>query len=119
MAGESKASQVDHSDFPDPKGMQNWLEREVADIQRASELRIKDAKNFVDAYARGEISSDEAAQRSSEYADRWGDAIPGVMSSRGLSDEEILTRLNEARAKQGVLGKHILKRRSGTPETQL
>jgi hypothetical protein len=117
MAEESKASQGDHSDFPDPKGMQKWLDLEIDDIQRAAELRIKDAKSFVDAYAKGEISRDEAAQRSFEYANRWGEGLPGVPRTQGLSDEEIMRRLNEARVAEGLLDKYVLQRRKGgTPE---
>jgi hypothetical protein len=86
------------SDFPDPAGMQRWLEREIVDIKRAAELRIKDATEFVTAYSKGEISRDEAADRSFAYAERWGDAIPGVARSQDLSDEEILARIDAARS---------------------
>jgi hypothetical protein len=117
MAEEKSAGQGE-SDFPDPKGMQGWLEREIADIHKASELRIKEATRFVNEYARGEISADEAAKRSFEYANRWGDAIPGVPRTQGLTDDEILARLNETRVKEGLLDKHVLSRRKGgAPET--
>jgi hypothetical protein len=77
--------------------MQRWLEREIADITRAAELRIKDATRFVNAYARGEITSEKAAERGYQYSNRWGDALPGVPRSTGLSDEEILQTIDEAR----------------------
>ncbi len=115
---EEKSTGQEGSDFPDPKGLQRWLEREITDIQKAAELRIRDAANFVNEYARGEISKDDAERRSFEYAQRWGDAIPGVMSTTGLSDGEILARLNETRVKEGLLDKHVLSRRKGgAPET--
>jgi hypothetical protein len=94
---ESKTTGSGDSDFPDPKGMQGWLEREIADITRAAELRIKDASRFVNAYARGEITSEEAAKRGYEYSNRWGDALPGVPRSQGLSDQDILQTIDEAR----------------------
>ena len=114
MAEDKNAGQ---GEFPDPKGMQNWLEHEITTIQKAAELRIREATRFVNEYARGDISKDEAERRCTEYADRWGDALPGVMGTKGLSDEEILRRLNEARVDEGLLGKHVLSRRKGVPET--
>lgn len=115
MVEEKKTGQVDHSDFPDPKGMQGWLENEIADIHKASELRIKEATRFVNEYARGEISRDEAAERSYEYVTRWGDTwLPGVMSSKGMNDEEILRRMNEYRVKEDLLDKQAWEaRKSG------
>jgi len=105
-------------EFPDPKGMQGWLEGEIERIQKASELRIKEATRFVNEYGRGEISADQAAERSFEYANRWGDALPGIGGTRGVSDEEILRKLDEAQVMQGAVDKHVLsRRRGGTPET--
>lgn len=108
----------DHSsDFPSPKGMQGWLEREIGDIQKAAELRIREATRFVNEYARGEITQREAEQRSTAYADRWGEVIPGVTRTQGLSDEEIITRLDAARANEGFVDRNVLGRKRGTPET--
>ena len=90
----------DDSDFPSPQEMTGWLQREIADIKKASELRIKDAQAFVSAYSKGEISAQEAEERSHQYSRRWGDALPGTLRSEGLSDEEILRRIDETRKKQ-------------------
>lgn len=90
----------DDLSFPSPKEMEGWLQRETADIRKASELRTKDAEAFVSAYSKGEISAQEAEERSFQYSKRWGDVLPGVMRSEGLSDEEILRRLDETRKKQ-------------------
>ena len=108
-----KGEQAEDWSLPDPKEMQGWLEREIADIQKASELRIREATRFVNEYARGEISKEQAEKRSYEYSQRWGDVIPGVMRTQGLTDDEILQGLNEARVEQGLLGKHVLSRRTG------
>lgn len=96
--------------------MQGWLEREIADSAKAMELRIKDASRFLSAYARGEISKDDAAERHDEYSCRWGEALPGVARSHGLTDEQILNRIDETRVKQGLLDKHVLSRRKRSPE---
>jgi hypothetical protein len=115
MVEEKQAGQ---EDFPDPKGMQRWLEGEIARVQKASELRLGEATKFVNEYARGEISANEAAERNFQYANRWGDALPGIAGTHGVSDEEILRKLDEARAVQGAVDKHVIgRRRGGTPET--
>ena len=90
--------------FPSPSEMEEWLQRETADIRKAAELRTKDAEAFVNAYSKGEISAQEAEQRSYQYSKRWGDALPGVLRSEGLSDEDILRRLDETRKKQSSRG---------------
>jgi len=108
-----KGDEAEDWSFPDPKDMQGWLEREIADIHKASELRIREATRFVNEYARGETSKDQAEKRHHEYSQRWGDVIPGVMRTEGMSDEEILRGLNQARVEQGLLGKHVLSRRTG------
>jgi hypothetical protein len=97
LMSQPKASGSSEPDFPSPQGMQGWLEREIADVTRAAELRIKDATRFVNAYARGEISADQAAERSYQYQNRWGDALPGVPRSAGLTDQQILERIDETR----------------------
>jgi hypothetical protein len=96
MSGK-KSGSSEEADFLSPKAMQGWLEREIADIARAAELRIKDATRFVNAYARGELSADEAAEQSFKYADRWGEALPGILRSGRLNDDEILKRIDETR----------------------
>lgn len=92
-----KGEETEDWSFPDPKGMQGWLKREIADIHKASELRIREARQFVNEYSRGEISKEQAEKRHHEYSQRWGDVIPGVMRTQGMSDEEILARLDETR----------------------
>ncbi len=82
--------------------MQGWLEREIADIMKATELRIKDAARLVGKYASGEISRDEAADLSFQYTNRWGDALPGVFRSQGMSDEAILAKMDEAQGSDFV-----------------
>ena len=87
------------SDFPSPSEMEGWLQREVVDVKRAAELRIKDATAFVAAYSKGCISKEEAEERSYEYSRRWGEPIFGILRAEGLTDEQILKQLDEARNK--------------------
>lgn len=99
------------SGFPSPEGLQRWLEREIADIQKAAELRTKEAMRLVNAYVRGELSPDQAAQHCCEYDCRWGDALPGGFRSQGMTDDEILATVDKTRVKQGLLDKHVVERR--------
>jgi hypothetical protein len=90
----------EESDFPSAQEMEGWLQREIADVKRAAELRIKDATAVVTAYSKGDISQQEAEEQSHQYSRRWGDALFGVFRSEGLNDDEILRRIDEARTKQ-------------------
>jgi hypothetical protein len=78
--------------------MKGWLDREITDIQKAAELRIREATGFVTAYALGEITAEDAARLSNKYDERWEAPLPGVFRSRGLSDDEILAKIDEARS---------------------
>jgi len=82
------------------EGIRGWLERERADIAKAAELRVAEAVSFVDAFASGKIRQDDLENRMRAYSRRWGEALPGVGRSRGLSDEEILRRIDATRAWQ-------------------
>ena len=113
---QGKGEEQEDWSFPDPKGMQGWLEREIADIHKAAELRIKDATRFVNDYARGEITADEAAERNYAYSQRWGDVLPGVMRTGSMTDEEILKALDETRVKQGLITKRVAGGKKGGPD---
>jgi hypothetical protein len=110
MAGNDVSGQ-EGSDYSSPKEMLGWLEREIADASKATELRIKEAARFVTAYALGEISAEEAAECAYRYDCRWGEALPGVFRSRGMTDEEILGKIDETRVKQGLMEKPFSGRR--------
>lgn len=99
---DGRTAEQDDWSYPSPKEMSEWLEREIADIVRASELRIRDAETFVTAYGRGDISSEETEKRGYEYSQRWGDALPGRFRSKGMSDEEILAEIDRVRATKFV-----------------
>ena len=88
---------TEYTDFPPPKEMKEWLEREIREITKAAELRIKNATSFIDGYATGKLSGQEAAEELFRYSRRWGDALPGVARSDGLDDTEILARIDRHR----------------------
>ncbi len=81
-----------------PAELRQWLEREVRDVMKAAELRMKDASDFVTAYAVGEISDKEAAERMARYNNRWRESILGVTVEEGMSNEEILRLRDQAAA---------------------
>lgn len=95
----SQTSDKEESDFPSPKEMEGWLQREIADVKKAADLRINDATAFVAAYLQGNISKEQAEERSYQYSRRWGEPIFGVFRSEGLSDDQILKQIDEARSK--------------------
>jgi len=95
----------DEGDEDDPyaltaEGMRGWLEREKADIAKAADLRVTEATRFVDEFASGKITQDTLENRMYAYSTRWGEPLPGVSRSHGLTDEEILKRIDAARARQ-------------------
>jgi hypothetical protein len=79
--------------------VRQWLQREVGHVMKEAELRVKDATDFVTAYATGKISAKEAAERMSRYDGRWGEAsLIVAMPHEGMTNEEILRRLDLDRA---------------------
>ena len=93
-------------DILTPQDMRDWLQQELRDLTKALELRVKDATDFVTAYAVGEITAEAAMSRLDEYQSRWFEPIPGVKSDNGMPDTEILRknateRLNPARLRKG------------------
>lgn len=100
------------------EGMRGWLKREIADIVKAKELRAGEATHFVEAYAEGRISTDEMLTQAEEYSRRWGEALPGVRRSEGMTDEQILARINETRLLQGELQPGEFRERGNKPNTR-
>jgi hypothetical protein len=104
MPGEAPP---DFKDPLSPEEMQGWLKEEIRDSSKAHELRIKEATDFVSAYASGTISAEEAAERLLRYDRRWGEALYGATASPGLSDKAILSAID--RARETALGRHTLR----------
>jgi hypothetical protein len=75
--------------------MVQWLQQELRDVSRAGELRTQEATAFVTDFALGRISEEEMVQRKSIYTARWGDeTIPGVSTEDGMTNGEIMRRLD-------------------------
>jgi hypothetical protein len=71
-----------------------WLRQEVLDITKAAQLRIQDATDYVTAYALGQLTPEQAAERHRQYVRRWTDAIPGVYASETMTDQELIRRID-------------------------
>jgi hypothetical protein len=78
-----------------PREMSDWLSQELADVNKARDLRVKQATELVEGYHRGELSPEQATQALLAYDLRWGDALFGVHASSGMSDSEILKAIDE------------------------
>lgn len=87
-------------DYPSPDDLLDWLRLEVMNVAKAAELRVNEATDIVTAYAKGKIKPQEATRRWHSYSHRWGDAIPGVFSSEGKTDKEILREMDETRREE-------------------
>jgi len=86
-------------DILTPVELRQWLQREVRDVMKASELRIKDATDFVTAYATGELTPEVAMERLNQYDNRWRESIMGVTIEEGMTNEEILRLRDKAASK--------------------
>jgi hypothetical protein len=78
------------------KDLQRWLAQELMDIAKARQLRIKEATGIVDSVLKGTITADEGFDLTNEYEDRWGEALPGALALPGLTDEQIIARIDQA-----------------------
>jgi len=80
------------------KEMQQWLSQEVRDTEKARELRLKEANAFVADYASGALNAEQAQEKLAAYDRRWGEALFGAAAVPGVTDEEIVNRIDQARA---------------------
>ena len=99
---------ADHDQSEDhlsPQEMRDWLAQEIKDSAKAHELRVKEARAFVTAYASGEITGEEAMRRMHQYDRRWGEALYGAMSRDDATDKSILEQIDRARAESTATAK--------------
>ena len=90
------------SDLLSVKEMQQWLSQEVRDTAKAHELRLKEANAFVADYASGVLNAEQAQEKLAAYDRRWGEALFGAAAVPGVTDEEIVNRIDRARAETRV-----------------
>jgi hypothetical protein len=96
----SAATNKGPQDALTPEEFRGWLSQEIRDSSKAHELRVKEATEFVTAYTSGDISPEEAMKRLRNYDQRWGEALYGAMATPEVSDEQIISAIDQARAKQ-------------------
>ena len=101
------------TDLLSPKDMQKWLSQEMKDSVKAHEMRMADAIAFTTAYALGELTPEQAHERSIQYSTRWGEALPGTHAFQGATDDQILDAIDKATAysTEDAFAKHFEKER--------
>jgi hypothetical protein len=77
--------------------MTGLLLDEVSIISRAADIRIRELTDVVSDFARGKISAQEANARYIRNSRKWFDALPGVDSVNGKTDEQIVEEMERAR----------------------
>lgn len=80
-----------------PDEARAWLRQETDILNRAHQLRIKDATVLVEAYAQGKISFEDFAEQHGEYMDTWGETLHCIDLKKCVTDEEILVELRKKR----------------------
>jgi hypothetical protein len=90
------ASDEPEGDFMSVAEMREWFAQEQKDLDKARELRIKEATGFIEAYSRGELTPKEAMGRLIAYEDRWGEPLGVASAMPHVSDEEILAKMDKA-----------------------
>jgi hypothetical protein len=68
-------------------------------MAKAFELRLKEATDLVTAYSLGDLTPEQADERSWRYQHRWGEALSGASVSDGVTDEQILSKIDQTRGK--------------------
>jgi hypothetical protein len=90
---------VEPNDLLTPDDLRSWLQREILDLTKETQLRLRDAVDFVEGYASGRLSAEEATQRWQKYSDRWGEspfASIGVLGK--FTDDRIIQQMDAARS---------------------
>lgn len=119
-------SVTDETDEPAPlslREMREWLSQELKDLEKARELRIREATALVESHANGELSPRETRDRLMRYEDRWGEALPGTHAMAHLTDEMIVAKIDSTHATQDARSEEYHRRMAryayrGLPETQ-
>jgi hypothetical protein len=85
-------------DLLTPAEMLDWLGDEIRTVNRATELRLREASEIAVAYAKGDITPEEANRRFSLHSNQWRDVIHGglIIPPGGLTDEEIHRSIEES-----------------------
>jgi len=85
-----------------PEDLRKWHRREIEDLTKAMELRLKDAADFVEGYSSSRLSAEEANARFHNYSNRWGESpLEGIGSLDKMTNSGILERIDETRRRSG------------------
>jgi hypothetical protein len=93
-----------------------WLQQEIDHTRKAMELRVKGATDIATAFRENRISGKEAAEQIYRHENRWGEALPGVWTTEGKTDQQILAELDETRIRQQGRREHAAGSHAGTRE---
>jgi hypothetical protein len=88
-------SQAGENEPASPKEIELWVKQESADVTKSCELRLKELEELSRAYLAGEISSEQANTLKARYHDRWEDPLSVACTGPGISDEQIVKRIDE------------------------
>lgn len=81
--------------------MRGWLLEETRNVLKESELRVREAAEFVTAYATNKLTPEEANRRLNEYDTRWSAALEGVYASSFKTDADIIAAIDKAHETRG------------------
>ena len=116
MQGYVTETQPDNSESLAQEDVEAWLRQEIDHSRKATKLRRAGAREIATAFAENRISPIEAADQIYRHENRWGEALPGVWTTEGKTDQEILAELDEARLRQQARRKNAGKTQSAIRE---
>ena len=93
-----KQTNTDDEDVISVKEMKSALEVDIREVMKAAHLRIAELAHITTEYAAGRLSPEIATDKYMHYADKWGDALPGVnRATVNVSDEQIIADMEKGR----------------------
>lgn len=87
----------DEEEYLTPKEIRQWADQEIKDVQKAAELRTREVSEIARAYSAGEITPEKADELQFKYSYRWGEALRGISATEGVTDEQILAKIDSTR----------------------
>lgn len=103
----------DNSESLTHEDVEAWLRQEIDHSRRATKLRIEGAREIAAAFAENRLSPKETADQIYRHENRWGEALPGVWTTEGKTDQQVLAELDEARVRQ-LRRKNAVRTQAGT-----
>ena len=88
---------ADEKNHLSPEEMRQWADQEIRDSAKAHELRTRELTDLVNAYSAAQITPEQADERMGRYQHRWGEALRGTSATEGITDEQILAKIDATR----------------------